>query len=138
MAPVSITNETGLPSTVAVTLGSSIMMFRQGMGAEDPRCCYSVATRPMRSVSEGSLEAGGGLGDMTDLPCFSNEVQSILQCPHFLHLGHGPGGGRGLGHSRAQCPSLPHLKHGTGGCHGPDVVLIEDFLGGALSAASSS
>ena len=32
-----------------------------------------------------------------------------------LQLGHGPGGGLGLGHERAQWPSLLYLKQGPGG-----------------------
>jgi hypothetical protein len=50
-----------------------------------------------------------------DPPPLGVEGQSVAQWPSCLHLGHGPGGWRGVGQARAQCPSRPHQKHGLGG-----------------------
>ena len=103
--------ETGLPASLRVTLGS-VEVTR--VGAWDPGHLQSSAVSPRRLGRAGSEDSclapggdvwipGGGFG------------QSTFQCPFMPQLGHGPGGGLGFRHEQAQWPSLPHLKQGPDG-----------------------
>jgi hypothetical protein len=100
VAPVSRRSETGLPSMMAIPLGSrEVMVVRPG----SPGLHQSSATvaSPKRSVREergweglrpSALRVGG----------------AVHRPVARLHLGHWPGGRHGLGHAWAQCPSRPH------------------------------
>jgi hypothetical protein len=101
VVPVSMRKEIGLPLMRAVTLGSCGVMV-VGPGSPGLHQSSAVVTSPKRSVKEEGQ--WGGLRPSA-LRC-GGAVHR--QWPSCLHLGHGPGGGCGLGHAQAQCPSRPH------------------------------
>ena len=100
-----------LPATWSVTLGSAWVIGVPESGRRQSPSKFSS------SKAEGGQEVSLGRSGPRPLEVEAREAwgQSLAQCPHRLHNGHGLEGGRELGHILAQCPSWPHLKQAPGG-----------------------
>ena len=99
-----------LPATWSITLGSAWVLGVPESGRRQSPSKFSS------SKAEGGQEVSLGRSGPRPLEVEAREAwgQSLAQCPHRLHNGHGLEGGRGSGHILAQCPSCPNLKQAPG------------------------